>query len=310
MFAASALATVIFGGNSGSSSDRDYSYEFSRLHGRLDTIEGKIDTLVDNQTFMRARSCLEHFSPTLLDGVRVNPSHYSIQDIMEAAQEGFDILCKTACADEKCFPEAYKIFSETWGNVEWVNDKFGKEIDMWTEKISEFDKKFIEWKEKYEGRCGENRKIIFELIKNPPVICKFFIDKKKINEIAKKLCENDYVLPKLDEYEEKILRHRYASEKIEQAFELPKIDFDKERFNYDQLLAYTAFMHSFESGFTKYIENMYKQKEIYIKNGYTEELAGKLITTSCYYYKDCLDKDQVSTVANVIKNILVNYRLV
>lgn len=309
MFAASALATVIFGGRGCNGSDKDYSYEFSRLHGRLDTIEGKIDTLVDNQAFMRARSCLEHFSPSLLDGVRLNPSHYSIQDIMEAAQEGFDILCKTACADEKCFPEAYKIFSETWGKVEWVNDKFGKEIDKWTEKIADFDKKFNECKEKYESKCIERRKIIFELIKNPPVICKFFVSKKKINEIAKKLCENDYILPELDEYEEKILRHRYASEKIEQAFNLPKIDFDKEITYYNQMLAFSTFMHIFEPGFTKYIENMYKQKEVYIKNGYTEEIAEKLIKTN-YYYDDCLDKDQVSTVANVIKKQLVDHGLV
>lgn len=321
MFAASALATVIFGGRGDSGSSKDYSYEFSRLHGRLDTIEGKIDTLVDNQTFMRARSCLDRFSPTLLDGVKLTCKHHSIQDIMEAAEEGFNILCKTACADEKCFPEAYKVFSETWGNAEWVNDKFGKEIDAWEEKIAKFDRDLNEWKENYPKCYVENAKIITDLVKNPPVIGRFFkeVDKEKLTEIVKKLFEIDYVLPELLNVDERsILREKYACDEIKKAIELPDVMVGKKDFTVKQWKALGNLYSVLKPGFTKEIKNLFTlEKRLIDKTGdvnYAEILACSTIrnTFRLYKYKKTISigKNEIDMVVNALEVCLKEFELV
>ena len=323
MFAASALATVIFGGRGCSGSDKDYSYEFSRLHGRLDTIEGKIDTLVDNQAFMRARSCLERFSPSLLDGVKLTCKHHSIQDIMEAAQEGFDILCKTACADERCFPEAYKIFSETWGNAEWVNDKFGKEIDAWEEKIAKFDRDLNEWKENYPKCYEENYKTIINLVKNPPVTGSFFkkVDKEKLTDIIKRLFEIDYVLPEfLNVDERSILKERYASDEITEAFDFPKITVDVyKEFSDKQRLALYRLIHIIGPGFTKQIKDLFANGEK-LKKKFTERVSAEYAEKIyCQILQETfgtcdkpitLGKDEISTVVNAVEVCLKEYKLV
>ena len=62
MFGATALATILF-----SKKQKDYSSDFRTVNDKLDKIDNKINRIIDTQKFMRARSCLENFSPLLLE---------------------------------------------------------------------------------------------------------------------------------------------------------------------------------------------------------------------------------------------------
>lgn len=180
MFAACALANVLTEGINRVSIP-DYSSEFRGLNRKLDNLDSKLDKLSDTQEFMKARSCLEHFSPNLLEGLKLSYKYHTIQDIMEAAQEGFDRLCKQGCADEYCFKDAYRIFNETWGNPEWVNNRFGNEIDEWTEAIAQCEREYKTAKILVDEINENLTSLFYQVAQNPPVKVDFF-GKKSIDE--------------------------------------------------------------------------------------------------------------------------------
>lgn len=132
VFAASALATVLFGARP--SDMKDYSQDFNRLNSRFDSVDKKLDTLIDNSAFMRARACLMEFSPKLLNNVKIGKNCYKVETIMEAAAEGFNMLLDAALADENNFKDARRIFNETFGNIKWVREKYQAECDEFLEK--------------------------------------------------------------------------------------------------------------------------------------------------------------------------------
>lgn len=188
MFAASALATVLFSGNT--EKPKNYSYEFYGLNNKIDKLDNKLNKIIDTQTFMRARSCLENFSPLLLEGISLSYKYHTIQDIMEAAREGFDVLCKTAVADENNFKEARKIFTDTWGNVEWVNTKFGSEVDEWTKRIENCEREYASLKPVFDELNKKLNATFCEIIHNTPTKKSFFrtvIDEKKTKALFKTL---------------------------------------------------------------------------------------------------------------------------
>ena len=201
MFAASVLANVLFSGNTNS---KDYSGEFYRINSKLDDLDdklnSKLDKIIDTQAFMRARSCLENFSPLLLEGISLSYKHHTIQDIMEAAQEGFDVLCKTAVADENNFKEARKIFADTWGNVEWVNAKFGSEIDEWTENVANCEHEYASLKTIFDELSKKVSDIFYETTQNTPVKKRFFktvVDEKKTKTLIKMLYDTYKSAPEI-----------------------------------------------------------------------------------------------------------------
>lgn len=186
MFAASTLATLLFSGNN--TNTKDYSMNFYNIDNKLDKLDNKLNKIIDTQAFMRARSCLENFSPLLLEGISLSYKYHSIQTIMEGAKEGFDLLCKTAIADENNFKEARKIFADTWGNAEWVNTKFGKEIDEWQEKTANCEREYASLKPVIVDLNKKLTDIFCEIIQNTPTKKRFFktvIDKKKTKALLK-----------------------------------------------------------------------------------------------------------------------------
>ena len=190
MFAACALANVLSEGINRVDIP-DYSSEFRGLNNKIDRLGSKLDKLSDTQEFMKARSCLEHFSPKLLEGVKLSYKYHTIQDIMEAAQEGFDQLCKRGCADEYCFKDAYRIFNETWGNPEWVNNRFGNEIDEWTETIEQCEREYNTTKIIIADINEKITSLFYQLAQNPPVKVNFFgrksVDEVRTKELLKQL---------------------------------------------------------------------------------------------------------------------------
>lgn len=184
MFGASALATILFSGKA--EKQKDYSYDFRTVNDKLDKINSKIDSVIDTQKFMRARSCLENFSPLLLEGIKLSYKYHTAQDIMSAAKEGFNVLCTTACADENNFKEARKIFSETYGNETWVTTKFKNEIDEWTKKIEEREEEYKQLKPIYDEINLKVNDIFQTLVYKKPMKKMFFItiiDKKQIKNL-------------------------------------------------------------------------------------------------------------------------------
>lgn len=121
MFAASALAQVIFGNNS-SSASRDYTSCFNELNTKCDAMHNDIK-------FIKARMCLEHFSIKLFDNVLLTIKHHTAEDIIDAATEGFEELCNIARVDDDDFKEARNKFKETFGNYDWVNSQYHDRID-------------------------------------------------------------------------------------------------------------------------------------------------------------------------------------
>ena len=190
MFAACALANVLCEGINRVNIP-DYSSEFRDINNRIDKLNSKLDKISDTQEFMKARSCLEHFSPKLLEGVKLSYKYHTIQDIMEAAQEGFDLLCKQGCADEYCFKDAYCIFNETWGNPEWVNNHFGNEIDEWTETIEQCEREYNTTKIIVDEINEKITPLFYQLAQNPPVKINFFgrksVDEVRTKELLKQL---------------------------------------------------------------------------------------------------------------------------
>lgn len=121
MFAASALAQVIFGNNS-SSASRDYTKCFNELNT-------KFDTMHDDIKFIKARMCLEHFSIKFFDNIQLTVKLHTAEDIIAAATEGFEELCNIARIDDDDFKEARNKFKETFGNYDWVNSQYHDRID-------------------------------------------------------------------------------------------------------------------------------------------------------------------------------------
>ena len=125
MFGASALATILFAPKN----TQDYSSRFNSLNEGINKLDGKLDSLLDVSTFMKARSCLTEFSPRLIGKPALSYTHHSIDDIMSAAKEGFYDLLETAQADDNNFITARAIFAKTYGNAKWVSAQFASQLD-------------------------------------------------------------------------------------------------------------------------------------------------------------------------------------
>ena len=124
MFGASALATILFAPKN----TQDYSSQFNSLNDGINKLDGKLDSLLDVSTFMKARSCLTEFSPRLIGEPTLSYTHHSIDDIMVAAKAGFDELLETAKADDNNFITARTIFAKTYGNADWVSAQFANQL--------------------------------------------------------------------------------------------------------------------------------------------------------------------------------------
>lgn len=125
MFGASALATILFAPKN----TQDYSPRFNSLNDGINKLDGKLDSLLDVSTFMKARSCLTEFSPRLIGMPTLSYTHHSIDDIMLAAKEGFHDLLEIAKADDNNFITARAIFEKTYGNADWVSAQFANQLD-------------------------------------------------------------------------------------------------------------------------------------------------------------------------------------
>lgn len=124
MFAASALAQIIFGGKT------DYSSEFNKLHLALNAIQDKQNVIHDDVKFIKARMCLENFSIKLFDNIELTIEHHTAEDIIAAAKEGFDQLLYIAQADDDNFVDARKKFNETYGDYTWVVTKYRDRLEQ------------------------------------------------------------------------------------------------------------------------------------------------------------------------------------
>lgn len=153
MFAASALAQVIFGNNS-SSASRDYTRCFNELNT-------KFDTMHDDIKFIKARMCLEHFSVKLFDNIQLTIKRHTVEDIIAAATEGFEELCNIAHVDDDDFKEARNKFKETFGNYDWVNAQYHDRIDaaenftIFTEDETAYYSQIFETIQKHENAITE-----------------------------------------------------------------------------------------------------------------------------------------------------------
>lgn len=125
MFGASALATILFAPKN----TQNYSSQFNSLNEGINKLDGKLDSLLDVSTFMKARSCLTEFSPRLIGMPTLSYTHHSIDDIMLAAKEGFHDLLEIAKADDNNFITARAIFEKTYGNADWVSAQFANQLD-------------------------------------------------------------------------------------------------------------------------------------------------------------------------------------
>lgn len=263
MFAASALATVLFSGNT---NPKDYSVEFYRVNNKLDEIDNKLDKIIDTQAFMRARSCLENFSPLLLDGISLSYKHHTINDIMEAAQEGFNLLCKIAVADENNFKEARKIFADTWGNAEWVNKKFGKEIDEWSEKTANCEREYDSLKPVIDELNKKLTDTFYEITQNTPtkkILFKTIIDKEKTKELIKILYDIYAGYPELISSR----LHTYLVERDDESLSLHinsnKLKTEKERYLHAFIIAFTSSKFYMSRGYKSFVNACYK---LYFEN--------------------------------------------
>lgn len=124
MFGASALATILFAPKN----TQNYSSQFNSLNEGINKLDGKLDSLLDASTFMKARSCLTEFSPRLIGEPTLSYTHHSIDDIMVTAKAGFDELLETAKADDNNFITARAIFAKTYGNAEWISAQFANQL--------------------------------------------------------------------------------------------------------------------------------------------------------------------------------------
>lgn len=124
MFGASALATILFAPKN----TQNYSSQFNSLNEGINKLDGKLDSLLDVSTFMKARSCLTEFSPRLIGMPTLSYTHHSIDDIMLAAKEGFHDLLEIAKADDNNFITARAIFAKTYGNAEWISAQFANQL--------------------------------------------------------------------------------------------------------------------------------------------------------------------------------------
>lgn len=186
VFAASALATILFGG--GKIEQKNYDYQFSQLNDAVKELDKKIDMVFDNTRFMRARMCLQEFSPKLLDEVRLSDKCHTPIKIMKAAEEGFNILLDVAKADENNFKEAREIFKQTYGNIEWVTEKYGSKCEEFSKDLTEVNEKLSELNIQLEKIITEFSKLALNIANNVPKnIFKSFTmnhyKKKCLNEI-------------------------------------------------------------------------------------------------------------------------------
>ena len=129
MFGASALATILFAPKN----TQNYSSQFNSLNEGINKLDGKLDSLLDVSTFMKARSCLTEFSPRLIGMPTLSYTHHSIDDIMLAAKEGFHDLLEIAKADDNNFITARAIFEKTYGNADWVSAQFANQLDVYAQ---------------------------------------------------------------------------------------------------------------------------------------------------------------------------------
>ena len=222
VFAASALATVLFGAKP--SDMKDYSQDFNSLHSRFDSVDKKLDTLIDNSTFMRARACLTEFSPKLLNNVKIGKNCYKVETIMEAAAEGFNMLLDAALADENNFKDARRIFNETFGNIKWVKEKYQEECDEFLEKTQFVNNYITTMKADIDNHVMEFDKLVNTMRSQMP---------KGLNKLFKM---NKFIETWKSQYKEFFANNNiqnYATDEFkEQYFEIKQEDFNLRDFVY------------------------------------------------------------------------------
>lgn len=142
MFSASALAVILF---SKDQNEKDYSNQFS-------SIERKLDSVIDTQKFMKARLSLMEFNTKLIGEPTLTLENHSYESIMDAAKEGFQKLLDAAYADENNYKSARVLFDNTYGNIDWVKEKFSTKV----KEIEDFIREYESNKEELES----SRKLI------------------------------------------------------------------------------------------------------------------------------------------------------
>lgn len=187
VFAASALATLIFGGNKPNKPEKDYTHEFERLHDRFDKVENTLQKINTDTSFLRARECLSEFSPKLLGEPKLSAKCCTLIDIQKAALEGFNLLLETAMADEDNFLDARKKFNETYGNIEWLKEKYGGKCEEFEIFAKRMESDIRVYKETF--RCHTNAFIRLwnRLVKVTPLKNAWFYTRKE--KIFMKKCK-------------------------------------------------------------------------------------------------------------------------
>ena len=164
MFAASALAQIIFGGNNSSSTaSRNYTNYFNTPSTKsdIDSLNKHCDAMHNDIKFIKARMCLEHFSIKFFDNIQLTIKRHTAEDIIAAATEGFEELCNIARIDDDDFKEARNKFKETFGNYDWVNAHYHDRIDaaenftIFTEDETAYYSQIFETIQKHENAITE-----------------------------------------------------------------------------------------------------------------------------------------------------------
>lgn len=142
VFAASALAHILFTNPSEKVDLSDIKTSLRHLDDGLNQITNTMDrhhtevvnqlaSISDTTAFLKARMCLQDFNPKLLGNPNIGPDCNTVEAIMAAATEGFNLLMEVAVASDNGYPEAQKRFDETYGNYTWVADHFGHELNAY-----------------------------------------------------------------------------------------------------------------------------------------------------------------------------------
>lgn len=194
VFAASALANILFSGIGNGQKDYDgkfdcLNYRLNNIDSSLNNIDKKIDQVFDSTRFMRARMCLQEFSPILLDRVKLTGNCHTPEEIMKAAREGFDLLLDIAKADENNFMEARRIFNQTYGNLEWVTEKYHKDCEDFMKLAAEVEVQENKINEGLEQIYVEFSKLATDMANNMPKnkVAKFFMMNRYLNKCHIKL---------------------------------------------------------------------------------------------------------------------------
>ena len=146
VFAASALAHILFTNPTKEVDLSDIKKSLRNLDDGLNQITNTMDrhhsevvnqlaSISDTTAFLKARMCLQDFNPKLLGKPDLGPNCHSVEAIMAAATEGFNLLMEVAVASDNGYPEARQRFNETYGNYKWVSDHFGYELKAYQQYL-------------------------------------------------------------------------------------------------------------------------------------------------------------------------------